>query len=495
MPNTEENQSQQSHQPLKMKPLLSSSRSAQRTASRAKTFFALADVTLYLSLVVAFILAIFHPKLFPLAVCIAIVGLIIFASLRAISTRQMHKLAASHIHDTSTKASPGVSQPSPSASRPQIQPKDDDSMPFTEKNQTKRIQQPLKLKTPPSSISSDPPQAFRSAYLDAPRAKSFSTFAYIVMCLSLIGAFILISSLNMIGILLGVGVVLSGYLVFLSCLAVSDHLQCALTSSLYLRDIRDASNAHSTQLATIARDLEQCRHALSRIDDITSEILTRASRPVSSAGSPRNQTKDGVPMSSISVPASIDNCKMKYHYDRVRIFTPKELAPSLASFNPGDRVSFVPEPTNPKDANAVSVVHPAGSCGYLYRGSMQEMVNDYIRKEWPIYSHIDSIDDDAHEITLFIAFYAPSAPSAPVSKTFRLAGTSGQAAQDTIMLLHPDDELEVEYDDEKEKYIVYSMGDPIGYLPKAAEEYADDHTCYVDEISEDSSYVVRVRFE
>lgn len=196
-------------------------------------------------------------------------------------------------------------------------------------------------------------------------------------------------------------------------------------------------------------------------------------------------------MSSISVPSSIGKFKMKYHYDRVRIFTPKELAPSLASFNPGDRVSFVPAPDNPKDKNAVSVVHPSGLCGYLLRNRMQDMVNDYLRKDWPVYSHIDSIDDDACEITLFVAFYAPSR----TSETFKLTGSSGDTAQSAIALLDIDDELDVEYDDERGKYIVYALGDAIGYLPKAANEYAESSTCYVDDISDDDPSVVSVRFE
>ena len=199
-------------------------------------------------------------------------------------------------------------------------------------------------------------------------------------------------------------------------------------------------------------------------------------------------------MDSISVPSSIGAFKMKYHYDRVRIYTPKELASSLASFNPGDRVSFVPAPDNPKDKSAISVVHPSGLCGYLLRNRMKDMVNDYMQKEWPVYAHIDSIDDDECEITLFVAFYAPSRPSR-TSQSFNLTGSRGEDAQNTIALLDEGDELELEYDADSDRYIAYGLGDPIGFLPKAANDYAEGATCYVESISDDDPAVVSVYFE
>ena len=205
----------------------------------------------------------------------------------------------------------------------------------------------------------------------------------------------------------------------------------------------------------------------------------------------KNLIKDGAFMSSISVPSSIGKFKVKYHYDHVQIYTPKELASSLSLFNPGDRVSFVPDPDNPKDKNAVSVVHPSGLCGYLLRNRIQDMVNDYIGKEWLVYSHIDSIDDDDCEITLFIAFYAPSRNS----ESFELTGSRGEDAQSTIALIDEGDELDLEYDDDSGRYIAFALGDPIGFLPKSANEYAESYTCYVDSISDDDPAVVSVYFE
>ena len=200
-------------------------------------------------------------------------------------------------------------------------------------------------------------------------------------------------------------------------------------------------------------------------------------------------------MESISVPSSKNGLNLKYHYERVDLFTPKDLRHLFSSINPGDSVTLVHEPDNAHDPNAVSVVASVGKIGYLYRGKLQSMSLDYLRADLPIVAHVDSIDDDEYKITIFIAFYGST--SSETSKTYKLVSNRNKKAQEEISFVSTDDYLYVVYDYEKEKYFVYGIGETIGALPKSAEQFAEGYDCYAANISEDENgvYSISVRFE
>lgn len=201
-------------------------------------------------------------------------------------------------------------------------------------------------------------------------------------------------------------------------------------------------------------------------------------------------------MESISVPSSKNGRNLKYHYDRVDLFTPEELHPLFPSINPGDSVTLVHDPDNPHDSNAVAAVSSVGKIGYLYRGKLQNMCLDYLRAGLPIVAHVDSIDDDEYKITIFMAFYGST--SLETSKTYKLVSSRNKKAQEALELVDPDDYLSVEYDPEKEKYLVYGMGEAaIGALPKSAEQFAEGYDCFAADVSEDEDgvYSISVRFE
>lgn len=195
------------------------------------------------------------------------------------------------------------------------------------------------------------------------------------------------------------------------------------------------------------------------------------------------------------VPPTVDGKKLKYHYDRVRVFTPKELGVDFAKLDPGDDVELQKAPDNKYDSRAVAVVHSGARVGYLNKGKLYEMANDYLSEGLPILAHIDSIDDDKPELTVHLAFFGSRAEEPRTC--YKLSGAKGRAAQEAIEMLGDGAELDVEFDGEKEKYLVYYGMDTIGYLPKAAEKEADGSKCYVDSIETDDNgkYEVMVYFE
>lgn len=190
-----------------------------------------------------------------------------------------------------------------------------------------------------------------------------------------------------------------------------------------------------------------------------------------------------------------DGHKIKYHYDHVDVFIPKDFSINWDGIDPGDTVAFERDPSNPHDSNAILVQHNLCKLGYMYRNKLYDMMHDYLAAGLPVYGHIDSMDDEVRKITIFLAFYG-STFNEP-RKTFRLTASKGKASQEIIEYLSEDDALDVEYDFEKEKYVVYDSGEVIGALPKTAEKFVDDKSCFVDhtELDENGKFDIFVYFE
>lgn len=105
------------------------------------------------------------------------------------------------------------------------------------------------------------------------------------------------------------------------------------------------------------------------------------------------------------LPIEVDGMKLSYSYEDVKIYMPNKDDFPFENFMPGDDVEFKKEPDNEYDSNAVAVYWKMQKIGYIYRGKMQDMINDYIYTRCPILSHISSVNDDEKTIKLFVAFY------------------------------------------------------------------------------------------
>lgn len=227
--------------------------------------------------------------------------------------------------------------------------------------------------------------------------------------------------------------------------------------------------------------------AVKKPENTTDAKRTGAPAPVAAPAPAAVPEKPKEEAKQVTAPAVVEGRKIKYHYDRVRVFTPKELDVDFPKLSPGDTVTLIPDPKNPYDPNAVRVAHRLyQTAGYLNKGKIYEMANDYLKAGCPVYAHIDSIDDDRGAMTLFMAFYG--SPRDDRSPSFKLTGSGSGKAQEAILCAGEGDSLEVEYDDEKEKYAVYSMGNFVGYLPAAAEEYGESaDRCTVKKIATNDS--------
>ena len=194
------------------------------------------------------------------------------------------------------------------------------------------------------------------------------------------------------------------------------------------------------------------------------------------------------------LPKNIGGVTIAYQYQEVDIAMTSEVVNDFSVFRPGDIISFIPEPTNTYDSKAIQLWSNNQLLGYVYRGKIQDMLNDFLRFGEPVHGLIFSIQPEEKKITFSVGFYRSARPKSygKMLASGRLIANSGQDAQDNISICDEGDEVSIDYDYDKERYEV-SCIDYIGCLPKKLEQYADTATFIIDEISENDSgkqYVV-----
>lgn len=158
---------------------------------------------------------------------------------------------------------------------------------------------------------------------------------------------------------------------------------------------------------------------------------------------------------------------LSYKYSNVKI-----AMPSLNSVSLGDFLSFEQEPTNTYDDKAVKIMCGLDKIGYVYRGKMQEMINDFLKKELPIEARIDSISEDY--LSYSIAFYKDinsfDSVNAVLTKTTK-KDEFGNSRQDNLSCINSGDILYSEYDYDTGTYIISDdCGNEVGELSKSISE-------------------------
>jgi len=87
------------------------------------------------------------------------------------------------------------------------------------------------------------------------------------------------------------------------------------------------------------------------------------------------------------------------------IYTPEIIYDNISDdVAEDDAVSFIQEPDNPYDSNAVKVMWKRSKTqlGYLYKGRTQKLINEALTNGWSIRAKIDFLDDPEKDKTKWI---------------------------------------------------------------------------------------------
>jgi hypothetical protein len=172
------------------------------------------------------------------------------------------------------------------------------------------------------------------------------------------------------------------------------------------------------------------------------------------------------------IPNHYKECVLNYHYAEVFIAGVQYLEDNSIINEEllGKEIIYNHEVDNKYDNKAIMLTVDGKKLGYLPRDSkLQDMTYDWLKKELPIYSFVDSIEFDELKITAYIAYYDTLSLKAKKhfdkQKNIKLTGNSNEEMQGNIALSSVGDECEFTYDYDKEKFLVL-CGFEIGYLGK-----------------------------
>lgn len=148
--------------------------------------------------------------------------------------------------------------------------------------------------------------------------------------------------------------------------------------------------------------------------------------------------------------------------------------------NGGKTLEFVKEPDNEYDKNAVALILDGNKVGYLYKGKIQDMVNDWLKREEYFWGHINKVDVENGKATFKIAFYKDM--STLSMKVFKLTKITkkedefGSSRFENVSCCSNGDIVEYESSYETENYVVTDeCGSELGELGAKAVEWIEEN--------------------
>ncbi|MGI6019788.1 MAG: hypothetical protein ACOX8M_13565 [Marvinbryantia sp.] len=160
----------------------------------------------------------------------------------------------------------------------------------------------------------------------------------------------------------------------------------------------------------------------------------------------------------------VDDHILSYQYKQIKIAFPCREKVELGNF-----IDFEQEPDNDYDSNAVKILCSADTVGYICKGRLQDMINDFLMNDLPIEARVDSVSKDS--FTIAIAFYKSIDSFKSVSATLTKTNKKDcfdNSRQDNLSSVSEGDMLTMEYDYETETYIVSDdCGNELGEISKS----------------------------
>lgn len=107
----------------------------------------------------------------------------------------------------------------------------------------------------------------------------------------------------------------------------------------------------------------------------------------------------------VDIPETLEGMPIAYQYTDVDVAILRGQEPNFAYFRSGDTATLKQEPENTYDPNAVAVYANGTKIGYLYKGRIQDIVNDYLRMKRPTWTVITGTDAEEKKAQICISLY------------------------------------------------------------------------------------------
>lgn len=147
--------------------------------------------------------------------------------------------------------------------------------------------------------------------------------------------------------------------------------------------------------------------------------------------------------------------------------------------NGGKSLTFKQEPENTHDEKAVAVYLNGSKIGYIYRGTVQDMFNDYIKRGWRVSGYLNKYSVNDSKATYKIGFYKPL--DIFESKRFYLSKIKKKideytTREDNLLNCDEGDVLTIEYEVADDCFVVFNdIYEEVGELPKSATSFINEN--------------------
>lgn len=172
----------------------------------------------------------------------------------------------------------------------------------------------------------------------------------------------------------------------------------------------------------------------------------------------------------------IDKNILVYEYEE-NIFLNDNAISSLQGKG-GSKITFVPEPENVYDSSAISILLGGEKIGYVYRGKIQDMINDWLKRNDYFTGYINKYSIENNNATFKIGFYKPL--NIYKNKRFPLTKTTKKPDEFThysryenLCECEDGDFVLIEQDYEDNYIVTTEFGDEIGELPKTSTTFIE----------------------
>lgn len=166
----------------------------------------------------------------------------------------------------------------------------------------------------------------------------------------------------------------------------------------------------------------------------------------------------------------LSGLRLLYHYDDVLLFVPEEIQIVSNGWKGGELLRFEFESPDKKAERAVAFYLDKQKIGYLFPGTLQNMIFDFVKRQEIVISRLFFYSRESGELKIFLGFYGKTRfqklqEQGEPFKSYRLIHTLHYAYFYDLL---EGDELDLDYDEESKKYkVLWDCGE-IGFLPKNA---------------------------
>lgn len=170
-----------------------------------------------------------------------------------------------------------------------------------------------------------------------------------------------------------------------------------------------------------------------------------------------------------TAPAAINGKTCAYRYHDVTLIPDEKMAvePLLCRL-----ITFQPQ------GEELAVLCKGVRVGAMKSGTLQRMVREWTEKHDPIWAMVTQADEEAHTAAFELIFYRDELgyqlKKTPNAQKYRLTGNRSEEVQGNIAFCEEGMPCTVDFDWDKEKYVVCSDGLEIGCLPASAARIAEE---------------------